>query len=95
MTRAKIWLALAAGSVSAAIMLSGGPAAAQSAPGVTAPVRVDEASAQSRRRPARVRVYRSEPGPNSRRECVAHYEQEFRPSGTVIVPRMNCWWTPG
>ncbi len=93
--RAKVWLALAAAGVWATLMLSGAPAAAQSAPGVAAPARIHDASAQSRRRPARVRVYRTEPGPNSRRECVARYEQEFRPSGTVIVPRMNCWWTPG
>jgi hypothetical protein len=55
----------------------------------------DEFSAQSRRilrrAPSRVRVYRRL-GPNSVRVCNAHYEQEFRPSGTVIVPRMNCYW---
>jgi hypothetical protein len=32
------------------------------------------------------------PGPNAVRECEANYVQEFRPSGTVIVPRMHCWW---
>ncbi|MSP46523.1 MAG: hypothetical protein EXQ83_11875 [Xanthobacteraceae bacterium] len=35
------------------------------------------------------------PGPNARRECVARYVQEHRPSGTVIVPRMRCWWVRG
>jgi hypothetical protein len=95
MTRATIWLALATAGVSGALALSGGPAAAQTAPGISAPAPIDETSAQSRRRPPRVRIYRSYPGPNARRECVAHYEQEFRVSGTVIVPRMNCWWTPG
>jgi hypothetical protein len=35
------------------------------------------------------------PGPNAKRECVARYVQEFRPSGTVIVPRMRCWWVRG
>jgi hypothetical protein len=35
------------------------------------------------------------PGPNAKRECVARYVQEFRPSGTVIVPRMNCRWVRG
>jgi hypothetical protein len=35
------------------------------------------------------------PGPNAKRECVARYVQEYRPSGTVIVPRMNCWWVQG
>jgi len=33
------------------------------------------------------------PGPNAKRVCNAHYEQEYRPSGTVIVPRMQCYWT--
>jgi hypothetical protein len=33
------------------------------------------------------------PGPNAVRVCNAHYEQEYRPSGTVIVPKMYCHWT--
>ena len=33
------------------------------------------------------------PGPNAVRVCNAHYEQEYRPSGTVIVPKMLCYWT--
>jgi hypothetical protein len=33
------------------------------------------------------------PGPNAVRVCNAHYEQEYRPSGTVIVPKMHCVWT--
>lgn len=57
-------------------------------------------AAQFRRRP-RVRIYsagppdvvpRYNPGPNAVRECNATYVQEFRPSGTVIVPRMSCYW---
>jgi len=35
------------------------------------------------------------PGPNARRECVDRYVTEYRPSGTVIVPRMRCWWVRG
>jgi hypothetical protein len=35
------------------------------------------------------------PGPNAVRVCNAHYVQEYRPSGTVIVPRMSCHWTNG
>jgi hypothetical protein len=59
----------------------------------------EEFSAQSRRivrrAPRRIPIYRGSnyPGPNSRRVCNAHYEQEYRPSGTVIVPRMNCYWS--
>jgi len=38
---------------------------------------------------------RYDPGPNAVRVCNATYVQEFRPSGTVIVPRMSCHWTRG
>jgi hypothetical protein len=67
-----------------------------------------DASAQSRaRRPLRrlpiyprqqwePEVYpRYNPGPNAVRDCTATYVQEYRPSGTVIVPRMNCYWRRG
>jgi hypothetical protein len=65
-------------------------------------------SAQSRRvrrPPARIRIYRTYnpddvypryfPGRNAVRDCTASYVQEFRPSGTVITPRLNCFWRPG
>jgi hypothetical protein len=65
-------------------------------------------SAQSRRvrrPPTRLRVYprynpddvypRYFPGRNAVRDCTATYVQEFRPSGTVITPRVNCFWRPG
>ena len=32
------------------------------------------------------------PGPNAVRRCVSRLVPEYRPSGTVIVPRMRCWW---
>jgi hypothetical protein len=58
-----------------------------------------------RRPPTRLRVYprydpddvypRYYPGRNAVRDCTATYVQEFRPSGTVITPRMNCFWRPG
>ncbi len=35
------------------------------------------------------------PGPNAVRDCTATYVQEYRPSGTVITPRMNCFWRRG
>lgn len=57
---------------------------------------VQEFSAQSRRIlrrvPHRVRIYGNRIGPNAVRVCNAHYVQEYRPSGTVIVPRMSCYW---
>jgi hypothetical protein len=47
---------------------------------------------------ARVRVRpRIEIHPARRlvRDCVSWLEQEARPSGTVIVPKMRCWWRAG
>ena len=58
-----------------------------------------ESSAQSRRRraPTQLRVIRERVylPPTAVRTCDAWYEQEFRPSGTVIVPRMRCRWVAG
>jgi hypothetical protein len=63
-------------------------------------------SAQRRRPVRRVPIYprdqwepdvypRYDPGPNAVRACDATYVQEYRPSGTVITPRMNCYWRRG
>ncbi len=65
-----------------------------------------DASSQRRRPVRRLPIYRSNqwepdvyprynPGPNAVRDCTATYVQEYRPSGTVITPRMNCYWRPG
>jgi hypothetical protein len=67
-----------------------------------------DVSAQARiyrRRPPRIRIYprleqddvypRYDPGPHAVRDCTAHLVQEFRASGTVITPRVNCFWRPG
>ena len=35
------------------------------------------------------------PGPNAHRECSGGFATEHRASGTVIVPRLNCWWARG
>jgi len=67
---------------------------------------VTDVSAQRRRPLRRVPIYRPDqwepdvyprynPGPNAVRSCTATYVQEYRPSGTVITPRMNCYWRPG
>jgi hypothetical protein len=32
------------------------------------------------------------PGPRAVRQCVSRLVPEYRPSGTVIVPRTRCWW---
>jgi len=72
------------------------------------PAAVTDLSAQRRahrRSPTRIRVHprhqpddvypRYNPGPNAVRDCNATYVREFRPSGTVIVPRMTCVWRHG
>ena len=67
---------------------------------------ITDASAQRRRELRRVPIYRQDqwepdvyprynPGPNAVRSCAATYVQEYRPSGTVITPRMNCYWRRG
>ena len=35
------------------------------------------------------------PGPNAVRLCTSNLVQEYRPSGTVVVPRMRCRWARG
>jgi hypothetical protein len=101
----------AALSLSFAIMLlpadAGQPAraAAQLAKPQSAATEFSAQTRRTRRPPSRIlvtpRYYpgdvfpRYYPGPNAVRECTAHLVQEFRPSGTVITPRMNCFWRPG
>jgi hypothetical protein len=83
---------------------SSGMRAAQASPPIATEV---SAQRRVRRPPTRLRVYprylpepdgvypRYYPGLNAVRDCTATYVQEYRPSGTVIVPRMNCFWRPG
>lgn len=67
---------------------------------------ITDLSAQ--RRPRRIPIYprdeghwepdvapRYNPGPNAVRVCDATYVPEHRPSGTVIVPHMSCYWRRG
>jgi hypothetical protein len=52
-------------------------------------------SAQSRlrRRATPIYIYGHRPlSPTAVRACVDWYAYEYRPSGTVIVPRMSCHW---
>jgi len=93
---AGLWLAGAAAQAQTAI--SGTQAGRKPAVSVT------DASSQSRKL-RRVPIYRPDwepdvyprynPGPNAVRDCTATYVQELRPSGTVITPRMNCYWRRG
>lgn len=72
--------------------------------------RATEISSQRRRASTRLRVHpnftypdywphdvypRHDLPPNAVRVCNATYVQEYRPSGTVIVPRMSCYWRGG
>jgi len=101
----------AAISVAFAGILSLGAAGAQTAPTLTRIAQAAPAADQLftppiRRPPKRVRIYvpphwepdvwpRYFPGSNAVRVCNATYVQEYRPSGTVIVPHMTCVWRPG
>ena len=94
-------------AIAASLVLPAGVTKAQDTSSRT---RVAQAAPQDapptvRRPPTRLRVhpyYHQEdvyphynPGPNAVRVCNATYVQEFRPSGTVIVPRLSCYWTRG
>ncbi|MHB8269826.1 hypothetical protein [Bradyrhizobium sp.] len=98
-------------AVAGTFLLSVAAAPAQTAPqsqAVQASQAGTDFSAQSRkyrRPPTRIRVYprynpddvypRYFPGRNAVRDCTATLVEEYRPSGTVITPRMNCFWRPG
>jgi len=46
-----------------------------------------------RRRGTPITIYGHRPlSPNAVRACTDWYAYEYRPSGTVIVPRMSCHW---
>jgi hypothetical protein len=96
------------GALAGLLLPEVGAQAQTGSPGVrTAQAAPTDASAQRRRALRRVPVYprgdywepdvypRYNPGPNAVRMCTATYVQEYRPSGTVITPRMNCHWRPG
>jgi hypothetical protein len=92
-----------------ALLLPASGTSAQPAPSgaQVAQTSVEVAPAHRRRPLRRVPIYpryqaepdgvypRYYPGPNAVRDCTATYVQEFRPSGTVITPRVNCVWRPG
>jgi hypothetical protein len=51
-----------------------------------------ELAAQTSRPRITIHPRRNVVGPNSVRQCRAQLVKEYRVSGTVIVPRMQCWW---
>jgi hypothetical protein len=86
---------LLAAALLAVLALSGQPAPAESLrkPPARSAALPSELSSQHVRPRTRLRVY-----PGRRllyRDCNFHLAQEWRPSGTVIVPRLHCWWVRG
>lgn len=74
-----------------ALVAIGGGFAVSNAFAATADEGSREVSAQ-RRAAITIHPSRSTPGPNATRHCDAWLEKEYRPSGTVVVPRMRCVW---
>ncbi len=80
-----------------AVALGGLPMANTAQAQTATQVAQSDDSVQPRRARPRVRIYRTpdergvypsyNPGPNAVRDCTANLVQEYRPSGTVIVPR--------
>jgi hypothetical protein len=101
--RTGVLLAAFAGTIwmPAGVVAQTAPKSVQLAQAATAP----EDLPARRRPPTRLRVFprndpdgvypRYYPGRNAVRECTATYVQEFRPSGTVIVPHTICRWRRG
>jgi hypothetical protein len=95
MTKTALFIAAVA-TASFFLSAAGAPAAP---PARSDENQMSELSAQRRVRPPRprIRIYApyAYPGPNAVRHCTSWLEPEWRPSGTVIVPRMRCWWVSG
>lgn len=89
-----------AGALAVLAVMAGGPAvvtAVQASEVVRSAAPLD-VSAQSRRPRTRIIVTPRQygyPGPGAVRHCRSWLNQEVRPSGTVIVPQMHCWWVQG
>ena len=101
-------VAFSVSRAAASSLLATGAQAQTAAQGTrTAPAGTAEPLSPPARQPRRLRIYpryqaepdgvypRYYPGPNAVRVCNASYVQEFRPSGTVIVPHMTCVWRRG
>lgn len=91
-----VWVRTAVLVLAAAwVVVAGRPAAAREetnlrlalAAGAEAPA--DQSPRPLRRARTRIDVTPARP---MHRECTSRLEQEFRPSGTVIVPRLRCVW---
>ncbi|WP_137046502.1 hypothetical protein [Pseudolabrys sp. FHR47] len=74
-----------------AVALAGSIAAVAALPAAAQTPRGTEVAQASRQRII-ITPGRAKPGPNSTRQCQARLVEQHRPSGTVIVPVMHCWW---
>lgn len=84
----KNWLGLGR----AGLIVLVGLAAAPPAIGDAGASETHELSAQTARPRVTITPRTSSPGPNAKRVCRSWLEKEYRVSGTVIVPKMQCWW---
>jgi hypothetical protein len=91
--RTAVFTLVAAGLI--VLGLTGGTAVAQSGGGDPQAKARTTTSVPKARARTRIRVRPSSydyPGPNAVRQCTAWLAPDYRPSGTVIVPHMQCWW---
>lgn len=51
-----------------------------------------EFAAQASRPRITIHPRRTSPAPNAKRYCRSWLAKEYRVSGPVVVPRMQCWW---
>jgi hypothetical protein len=59
--------------------------------GIAAPAQAQDSDTTKRPR-ITIHPRTSHPGPNAKRYCRSWLAKEYRVSGPVIVPRMQCWW---
>ncbi|HET7681073.1 MAG TPA: hypothetical protein VFK79_13195 [Xanthobacteraceae bacterium] len=89
-------------------LVAGGPVAAEPASPSSAAASARAQADPPRRAPPRIIITPRQPGatpyplpgaaypgPGYVRDCVSWLQEEPRPSGTVIVPRMRCAWVRG
>jgi hypothetical protein len=79
------------------VIAAAGPAQAQTVvlqPHASSQTSSDlSAQRRVRRRATPIFIYGRRPlSPNAVRACTDWYAYDYRPSGTVIVPRMSCHW---
>jgi hypothetical protein len=60
--------------------------------GVAAPALAQDSDVTRSRPRIVIHPRTTHPGPNAKRYCRSWLVKEYRVSGPVIVPRMQCWW---